>query len=60
MSEAEQLNLLAYVYGIARSACETTPNPFNQRQDRRQLELIQEALAPLFASQAVITKGEPR
>jgi len=46
--EPNDRQLLAYVYGIARSATATTNNPFDGNQDRRQLVLIREVLAPLF------------
>jgi hypothetical protein len=45
---ANDRQLLAYVYGIARSATENANNPFDERQDRRQLLLIRDVLAPLF------------
>jgi hypothetical protein len=45
---ADERQLLAYVYGIAKSATETTNNPFDGNQDRRQLLLIRDVLTPLF------------
>jgi hypothetical protein len=58
LSHDEALNRLAYVYGIARSACEASLPALFDNQDRRQLQLIRGALADLFEPRLVVNEGE--
>lgn len=52
----EAIRRLAYVYGIAKSACEADPG-LSGAQDRRQLLLIRRALADLFEPRLEIKRS---